>query len=373
MQRFLFHIFLSLPLIAAAAPKQVQFAKTVLASDLRGGYQVVAADMNRDGKVDLIALASGMTELYWLENPTWQRHTISGDLRRMINVWPMDTDGDGIPELVVASAFENEAARSVGIVSLLQHRGDPKMPWQLREIDRLTTSHRIRAANGLFINAPLTGASAKAPDYKDSVPLVAYKPRDWVRLPIHAEDAGVLHGIYVVDWDGDGRDDILSASFQGIFVNLSKQDGTWSRERITAGSPEAWPKSGASDVAVGRLGRTRFVASIEPWHGNLVAVYTKRGKEWERRVIDESLTDGHTIVTVDLNGDGRDEIVVGFRGGDKGINIYYLEGKTWRKQELSRGEVAAAACTTFDWNKDGKPDIACIGSATANLVLYTQQ
>jgi len=45
---------------------QVQFTEHTIANDLEGGYQVVAADVNHDGKMDLIALASGQSELVWL-------------------------------------------------------------------------------------------------------------------------------------------------------------------------------------------------------------------------------------------------------------------------------------------------------------------
>ncbi|MBM3756001.1 MAG: VCBS repeat-containing protein, partial [Acidobacteria bacterium] len=110
--RSLFSLLLALPL--AAQTRFVRFEKQVLATGLRGGYQVAATDLNRDGKPDLIALASGMTELIWLENPTWERRVIAPKLSRMINTWPLDTDKDGVPELLVAHAFENEAARSVG-------------------------------------------------------------------------------------------------------------------------------------------------------------------------------------------------------------------------------------------------------------------
>lgn len=65
-------VLLVLPLLAAAPP--VAFVEHTIATDLRGGYQVVVADLNHDGKPDVIALASGMSELVWYENPGWQRH-----------------------------------------------------------------------------------------------------------------------------------------------------------------------------------------------------------------------------------------------------------------------------------------------------------
>src|ERR1039457_7479342 len=73
----------ALPLLAAGPP--ASFSEHTIASDLKGGYQVVAADLNGDGKPDLIALASGMTELVWYENPAWQRHVIATGLSGMIN------------------------------------------------------------------------------------------------------------------------------------------------------------------------------------------------------------------------------------------------------------------------------------------------
>ena len=45
-------------------------------------------------------------------------------------------------------------------------------------------------------------------------------------------------------------------------------------------------------------------------------------------------------------------------------------GGNWSRQILDNGGMAAAACAVSDLNGDGKPDIACIGSATANLKWY---
>ena len=40
----------------------MHFEKHTLADNLTGGYQVIACDVNSDGKQDLIALASGMPD-----------------------------------------------------------------------------------------------------------------------------------------------------------------------------------------------------------------------------------------------------------------------------------------------------------------------
>lgn len=366
--------FLFCGALVAAGP--VRYTEHTIATGLKGGYQVVIADLNHDGRPDIIALASGMPDLVWYENPTWERHVIASGFSRMINCAAWDTDGDGIPEIVLASGLDNQAKNSAGIVSLLRHEGDPRGPWKATEIDRLTTSHRLRWAdiygNGkkVLVNQPLTGAHAEAPEYRDHTPLVFYRPGEWKRELIGDENEGVVHGIYVIDWDGDGRDEILTASFVGIDLYKLAKDGRWSRTEIAKGDPAPWPKGGSSDVAVGRAGGKRYLAAIEPWHGNQVVVYRQKGDVWERRVIDDSLVDGHRIWTADLNGDGDDEIIAGFRGGKRSVSIYYSDGDRWSKQVLDDGGMAAAACAAADLNGDGRIDVACIGSATANLKWY---
>ncbi len=365
---------------ALSAAPPARFAEHTVATGLTGGYQVVAADVNHDGKIDLIALASGMTELVWFENPGWQRHVIAANLSGMINLAAWDFDGDGIPEIVLASGFSMNAKNSAGIVSVLHHNGDPRLPWTIREIDRLPTSHRLRWAdidgsrNKVVISQPLTAATVDHPEDRAHTPLVFYRPGDWKREVISGQDEGVVHGIYIVDWDADGRDQILTAGFTGIHRYKLTAGGKWTRTEISGGDPSPWPKSGSSDIAVGHLGSRRFLATIEPWHGNEVAVYQEGGHEvpgpWQRHVIDTSIADGHTILTADLNHDGADEIIVGYRG--KGVNVYYAQGphgSTWKKLILDP-TMPAAACAIADLNGDGRPDIACIGSSTANLKWY---
>ncbi len=362
--------------ITVATPL-LNFRERTIATDLKGGYQVVAADLNRDGKPDLIALASGMPELVWFQNPGWQRHVIVSGYSQMINLAVLDAGSR--PVIVLASEFSNDARRSSGIVSVLEPAGDVREPWKATEIDRLPTSHRLLPAdidgtgNEVVINAPLTGAQAVPPEYRGHVPLVYYRPGDWKRNLISEEIEGVMHGIQVIDWDGDGRDEILTASFLGIHLFSLEPGGSWARDELAKGDSAPWPKSGSSDVAVGHLGPRRFLCSIEPWHGHQVVVYHSKNGSWTRHVIDDSFVDGHLVRTADLNGDGRDEIVAGHRGNRGGVYIYVAadtEGTRWQKHVLDQGKIAAASCAVVDLNSDGFPDLACIGSASANLKWY---
>ena len=302
----------------------------------------------------------------------------------MINADAFDIDGDGYPEVALQSGFSTTPAKGDGRMTMLSKGADVNAPWTAKEFDAMPSVHRARwmdaEGNGrkIIVNAPLGGVKGAPPDYKDKVGIYAYNPRNGLKREVITEDdEGVLHGIQVVDWDGKGRDALLSASFMGIHLHRYN-NGKWVRTRLTPGNADPWPKNGASDVVVLRTKAGRQIASIEPWHGNQVVVYRGKGETWDQRtVIDDTLNDGHTLVQGDLDGDGVDEIVAGYRGGGGGVNIYRLGADNqWTKHVVATPEqksMAAAGCVLAHLNNDKRIDLACIGSSTANLKWYENQ
>ena len=268
-----------------------RFVTHTIAAELASGYQPVVVDLNRDGRLDVIALSTRLDELAWYENPGWERHVLTTGLNRAINAAARDLDGDGIPELVVAHEFGTTHGSSLGVLSLLTHQGDPTQPWSIREIDRTPTVHRVRwgdidgSGRDVLINAPLSGPAAEAPEYRDAVPLYWYRPDDWARRTVPDAGQGVVHGLLVKPWQDPDRDAVLSTSFAGVHLH-QYLDGEWIGRTIAAGDPAPWPRSGASEVETGRLGDATFVTTIEPWHGEQVVVYREDGDTWTRQVID---------------------------------------------------------------------------------------
>ena len=119
----------SLVLALAAAVLSTQagggatgFTAHEIGTGLRGGYQVVVADLNKDGKPDIIALASGVPELLWYENPGWQKHVLASGVSQLINASAHDIDGDGIPEIALAQGFTMSTETSKGQIGLLTAR-----------------------------------------------------------------------------------------------------------------------------------------------------------------------------------------------------------------------------------------------------------
>jgi hypothetical protein len=355
-----------------------------VATGLRGGYHVTAADINKDGKTDLLAVATGpKVDLVWFENPSWTPHVMASGFPGMINADAFDTDRDGYPEIVLQSGFSTTPAKGDGVMTMLTKGADVNTPWTAKEFDRMPSVHRVRwidaEGNGrkMVVNAPLGGVNGAPPDYKDNVSIYAYNTSDLKRQTITDADEGVLHGISVVDWDGKGREALLGASFMGIHL-YRYNNGAWQRTRLTAGNPDPWPKNGSSDVVVLRTKAGRQLAAIEPWHGNQVVIYRGRGETWNTRtVIDDTLSDGHTMVSADLDGDGVDEVIAGYRGGGGGVNIYRLGANDqWARFVVAaptEKSMAAAGCVAAHLNDDKRIDIACIGTSTANLKWYENQ
>ena len=102
---------------------------------------------------------------------------------------------------------------------------------------------------------------------------------------------------------------------------MRQRDGAWSASRLT--------EKGCGEIRAGRgADGKRFVATIEPFHGNEVVVNPQGNGLWseKRMVLDATLNQGHGLATADLLGMGCDQIVAGWReknsDGKTGIRLY---------------------------------------------------
>mgnify|MGYP005841157873 CR=1 FL=1 len=88
--------------------------KREVTSDWVADCRVVVADMDRDGKPDIVLGPSeGKGRLSWFKNPSWLEHVIdAGPLEGAHSLAVADFDGDGLPD-VMAGEMHTSATRRV--------------------------------------------------------------------------------------------------------------------------------------------------------------------------------------------------------------------------------------------------------------------
>jgi hypothetical protein len=382
-----------------AKPAVPTFRTQELDNKLGVGYAVLIADVNSDGKPDIIVVDT--TRVIWYENPTWKRHTIIQGLTRPDNVCAAayDIDGDGKIDLALGADWKPFKTKEGGTLQWLKQGKNIDDPWTLYPIGEEPTVHRIRfidlygEGRPRLVVTPLMGRNAtQAKNWMDGSPvrILAYSiPKDptkdrWVPEVID-ESLHVVHNFAPVPRAAGKGMDVLTASYEGVSLLTHTEPGKWSRKHIGAGN-QANPKSnlGSSEIKQGTLkGGHKFIATIEPWHGNQVVVYTepaKAGQKWERHVIDDKLKWGHAVWCADVDGDGSDELIIGVRddlsakpGERCGVRVYKSldeKGTKWARHDVDPGGVAVEDLTAADLNGDGRIDLIAVGRKTKNVRVY---
>ena len=198
-----------------------------------------------------------------------------------------DIDGDGLHDLALASHF-NLPEPDKGELQWLKRPANPSDEWELKKIKSIPSIHRIlwtdlnNDGKKELIIAPTLGPGAKAPEYKSKTAFFYAMLSKNGTFSFKTIDSSltVLHGISYADIDRNGTTDILTASFEGVFVyynDLTGKARSFTKKQIGKGEQKEAPLRGSSDVETGRLSDgSTFIATIEPWHGNQVVVYFHR-------------------------------------------------------------------------------------------------
>lgn len=381
----------------AAEPPVPTFKAIDVDTKVEIGYGIAVADVNGDKKPDI--LLADKTLIVWYENPGWTKHVIAEKLtpHDHVCIAVQDIDGDGKCEIAVGAGWNPSDTVGSGAVFHLIAPADRTQKWEAVALPHEPTVHRMRwvkqADNGYeLVMVPLHGRGNKpATGEGVGVKVIRYhKPAP----PQYAWTTDVLndelhktHNFDPVQWDADPEQELLVGGKEGVFLLDPKAGGS---ERTQLSGADS---IGVGEVRAGTLGagspgeRRRFIAAIEPMHGNTLVLYTPPAsapavkKPWNRAVLDETLIDGHALACGDLAGLGYDQIVVGWRamgkpGAKVGIKLFTPldnEGKKWQQTLIDDNTMACEDLCLADLDGDGKLDIIAAGRATRNVKVYMNQ
>ena len=301
----------------------------------------VIADVNHDGRPDIVIVENSTGDLRWLENPgpphireLWAPHFITWS-SRVLGAYDVDVgdiDGDGLPDVAASSWrmgnmftwHKNPGPlpeKSVGFV--LNAAGDTRwVGWKQYTIaDNLLETRMVRLVDlNQDGQLDVLGTATRSglvlwfenPGKPTTLP--------WTRHFID-KTARPSHG-QVVDLDGDGDVDVVMASGH------------------------------ASDEAPSEV---LPVVGQVVWYENL-----GKGETWKKHIIQTPFPYGFEAVAKDLDGDGDIDVVATAWHKGPGVALAWFEnngGDSWIMHPLKSNWHNAVQVIVADLDGDGRPDI----------------
>ena len=300
-------------------------AKTYQPKGYSNSFVNYTQDMNADGWDDVIVVDFPGTPTWWFENPQsqagpWKRHTVTPVSN---NESPQfaDVTGDGRREFIMGVNSDRQNPDGPQRqMAILRQPTNPTDAWTIQAISARSAPGSRKYSHGL-------GVGDVNGDGRNDV-LVK---EGWWEAPegfaeqrweFHPADFGEdCSHMYAYDFDGDGDNDVLSAS--------AHRFGIWWTERKPDGS-------------------------------------------WQRHTIDDTFSQTHSLMLVDINGDGLKDFVTGKRwwahggndpGGDQPAMLYWFElvrangTAKWKRHEIDHNSGIGTQFEVADVNGDGLLDI----------------
>lgn len=290
----------------------------------------------------------------WKSTLIWERNW-GGKFQRIRDLEIGDVDGDGKPELVIAS-------HDFGVVAVIEPELADGKGAGVTELDLLadTFVHEIELGDvdgdgKLEIYATPSERNKANASQPGLVVSYRYIDGKYVRTVMEDEPGTHAKEILAADLDGDGKSEVFSV-FEAEVENKQVKRPVLIRQYL----PKADGSFEKVDVSSIEDRQTRFLLHGDidgDGYQELVAAAMKsglwmlrsadKGKTWEKSLIDDKSSGfEHASLLTDLDGDGQLELYVA-ADDQREVRVYTYDraAKTWSKEVIG-----ALDDSTLTWN-----------------------
>lgn len=293
--------------------------------------------------------------IFWYENPGWERHTLATerDLHLDVGAVLHDVDDDGQVDLVVGQAFGKSD------IYWYEQTENPMDAWHQHFVtDRFEKYHDLAVGDvdddGNF---ELVGLSQDAETvfYYDIPTDPTVEP--WPEENLHIIDTGIrVEGLAIEDIDNDGTSEIIA----GPNVYHRTASDSWEREAIATGWDDT--RVEIADIDDDEEIEIILAEGDSPTYGThpgRVAWFDP--PDWEPTFLRKDLFCPHSLRVVDFTGNGLLDIFVAEMGLGENLNpsMYLYENKNdgnFEEHLISRG-IETHEARVVDLTGNGRLDI----------------